>query len=133
MTFWDEKEAKELFEELPFYNAFIEKPCIKLLNNIDMLLELPFYNELIIVKSSKTFKRYARSFSIEIIDSKDPSVQFTIRKPSIKDLFENLLNEIKGFKYQLTLKVLLSKYKENKDREFPPVYFNSTTNTILIH
>ena len=52
-------------------------------------------------------------------------------RPSIKDLFEDLLNEVKGFKYQITLKVLLSKYKENAEREFAPVYFNSTTKTVI--
>ena len=26
---WNEKEAKELFQTLPFYNALIEKPKIK--------------------------------------------------------------------------------------------------------
>ena len=30
MSFWNQKEAKELFQELPFYNALIEKPKIKL-------------------------------------------------------------------------------------------------------
>ena len=29
MSFGDEKEAKGFFLELPFYNTFIEKPCIK--------------------------------------------------------------------------------------------------------
>ena len=52
-------------------------------------------------------------------------------RPSIKDLFEDLLNEVKGFKYQITLKVLLSKYKENAEREFAPVYFNSTTKIVI--
>ena len=61
MSVWDEKEAKRLLKELPFYNALIEKPYIKRLNNIQMLLELPFSNELNIVKASKAFKRYARS------------------------------------------------------------------------
>ena len=42
------------------------------------------------------------------------------------------MNEIKGFKYEIALKVLLSKYKENKDIEFAPVYFNSTTKTVII-
>ena len=36
----------------------------------------------------------------EIIDSKDLSVQSTICKPSIEDLFKDLLNEIKGFKHK---------------------------------
>ena len=57
---------------------------------------------------------------------KVPSVQLTISKPSIKDL----LDEVKGFKYQITMKFLLNKYKENADRKFAPVYFNSTTKIV---
>ena len=56
----------------------------------------------------------------------------TIARPRIKELFKDLLAEIKGFKYQITLKVLLSKYKENAEREFAPVYFNSTTKTVMV-
>ena len=40
---WD---AKKLFQILPFYNTFIEKPEIKKLSNINLLQELPFYYEL---------------------------------------------------------------------------------------
>ena len=32
---------------------------------------------------------------------------------------------MKGFKYQITVKFLLRKYKENRGIEFAPVYFNS--------
>ena len=63
----------------------------------------------VIKKISKAFKRYARSYRIEIIDSKDPSVQLTVSKSSIKDLFKDFLDEIKGVKYQITVKVLLKK------------------------
>ena len=114
MIFWDEKEAKRLFKKLAFYMHSIEQPYIKHLNNIDMLRELPFYFELSIVKTSKALKGlkgYARSYSIEIIDSKDSSVQLKITKPSTKDVF------IKGFKYKITLVVLLSNCKENRDIE----------------
>ena len=31
MNFWDEKEAKRLFKELPFYNALIEKVSFKVI------------------------------------------------------------------------------------------------------
>ena len=55
----------------------------------------------------------------------------TISKPSIKDLFKDLLAEIKGFKYEITLKVLLSKYRENTEKEYALVYFNSTTKTVF--
>ena len=58
-------------------------------------------------------------------------------KSSIKDLFKDLLDEIKGFQYQITVKVLLRKDKKKKkkkkkkgDIEFAPVYFNFTTKTV---
>ena len=68
MSFCVEKEIKIFFKELLFYNASIEKPSIKRLNNIDMLRKLPFYYELSIVKTSK------------IKDSKDSSVQLRVSK-----------------------------------------------------
>ena len=52
---------------------------------------------------------------------------------SIKDLFSVLLNETKGFKYQITVRVLLKKYKLNGEIEFAPVYFNSVTKTVINH
>ena len=38
---------------------------------------------------------------------------------------------MKGFKYQITVKVFLWKYKENGDIDFTPVYFNSATETVI--
>ena len=99
--------------------------------NIDLLHELPFYDELSIEKISKAFKRYARNYKIEIIDSKDPLAQLDASKSIIKNLFKDLLREIKGFKYQVTVKVLLGKHKENGDTEFAPVYFNCTTKAVI--
>ena len=81
MSFGHEKETKRSFKELPFYNALIKKPYMKRLNNIDLLCELLFYDELNIVKTSKAFKGYAKSYSIEIIDSKDLTVHLTNSKP----------------------------------------------------
>ena len=68
------------------------------------------------------------SYKVEMIKRKDPVVQLEANKLSIKDLFSDLLNETKGFKYQITVKVLLKKYKLNEEIEFAPVYFNSETN-----
>ena len=73
------------------------------------------------------------SCKIEIIERKYPIVQLETSKSSIKDLFSNLLNETKGFKYQITVKVLLKKYKLNGEIEFAPVYFNSVTKTVINH
>ena len=39
---------------------------------------------------------------------------------------------MKGFKYQITVEVLLCKYKGNNEgKEFAPVYFNSPTKTVI--
>ena len=54
-------------------------------------------------------------------------------KSSIKDFFNDLLNETKGFKYQITVKVFLRKYKFHGEIEFAPVYFNSVTKTVINH
>ena len=108
-----------------------KKTRIQHLKNINLPHEFPFYDELSIKQISKAFKRSARSYKMKIIDSKDPLVQLEANKSSIKDFFEDLLHEIKGFKYQVTVKVLLRKHKGNGDIEFVPVYFNSTTKTVI--
>ena len=46
------------------------------------------------------------SYAVEIIERKDPIVQLEASKSSIKNLYSDLLNETKGFKYQITVKVL---------------------------
>ena len=62
---------------------------------------------------------------------KDPIKQLEASKSSIKDLLNDLLNERKGFKYQITLKAVLRKYKPNREIELRPVYFNSRTKTVI--
>ena len=71
------------------------------------------------------------SCKVEIVDKKYLIVQLEASRSSIKDLFNDLLNETKGFKYQITVKVLLKKYKPNEEIEFTPVYFNSSTKTVI--
>ena len=128
--FWNEKEAIELFPILSFY-VLIEKPKMKHLSNIELLNELPFYDELNLVEISEAFQRYPRRYKIEIIDSSDPLSQLEASKSIIENLFKDLLNEIKGFIYQITVTVLLCKLKINGDIEYAPVYFHSETKTII--
>ena len=74
------------------------------------------------------------SYKVEIIQKKkDLIVQLNASKLSSKNLFNDLLNETKGFKYQITVKVLLKKYKLDGDIEFRLVYFNSVTKTVTNH
>ena len=73
------------------------------------------------------------SFKVEITERKDPIVQLEASKSSIQDLFSDLLNEAKGFKYQITVKVLLKKCKLSGEIEFAPVCCNSATKTVINH
>ena len=70
-------------------------------------------------------------YKTELAEKKDLVIQLEASKSSIRDFFNNLLNEKKGFKYQITVKILLKKYKLNREIEFSPVYFNSATKTIV--
>ena len=54
-------DAVNYFKELPFYNKSIKKPKIKLLKNIDRLAQLPFYEQLSVVKTDEAFRGYAMS------------------------------------------------------------------------
>ena len=71
------------------------------------------------------------TYKVEIVERKDPIIQLEASKLSIKYLFNDLLNKTKCFKYQITAKVLLKKYKHNGEIEFSPVYFNSVTKTVI--
>ena len=97
-----------------------------------MLSELPFYEELSLLKTDHAFREYEMSYNVKLVEKKDPIKQSESIKSSIKDLFSGLLNETKGFKYRITLKVSLQRYK-NIEIEFAPIYFNSTTKIVINH
>ena len=124
-------DVVEYFKELPFYNKHIEKPKIKCLKNIDLLSELPFYEELNVIKTNHAFRGYAMSYKVEIIEKKDPIKQLEASKSSIKDLFSDLLNETKGFKYEITLKVMLKNTSQMEKLNLDQFILNSTTKTVI--
>ena len=121
------------FKELPFYNKPIEKPKIERLKNIDFLSKLLLDEELNVIKTDHAFRGYAMSYKVELVENKYLIKQLETSKSSIKNLFNYLLNETKGFKYQITRKVTLKKYKARGEIKFFPVYFNSTTKTAINH
>ena len=61
------------------------------------------------------------SYKVELVEKKDPIEQLEASKSSIKDLFNGLLNETKGFRYQITLKVMLKKYKSTEVELVPVI------------
>ena len=97
----------DYFKELPFYKKHIEKPKVKRSKNVDLLSELPFYEELNVIQTNHASRGYAMSYKVELVGKKNLIKQLEASKSSIKDLFNDLLNETKGFKYQITLTVML--------------------------
>ena len=67
-------DVVDYFKELLFYNKYVQKPRIKRLKNIDLLSELPFYEELNVIKTNHAFKGYAISYKVELVEKK---TQFT--------------------------------------------------------
>ena len=68
-------DVVDFFKELPFYNKDIEKPKIKRLKNTDLLSELPFYEELNVIKTNHAFRGYGISYKVEITEKEDPIKQ----------------------------------------------------------
>ena len=64
-------DVVDYFKELPFYKKHIKKPNIKRLKNINLLSELPFYEELNVTKANHAFKRYTMRYKVELVEKKD--------------------------------------------------------------
>ena len=60
-------DVVDYFKELPFHKICIEKPKIKHLKNIDLLSELPFYEELNVIKTNHAFRGYPISYKVELV------------------------------------------------------------------
>ena len=55
----------DYFKELPFYNKPIKKPKVNHLKNIDHWAELPFQEQLSVIKTNQAFRGYAIFFSMQ--------------------------------------------------------------------
>ena len=82
-------------------------------------------------KNKTAFSGYAQSYKIKIIDKRDVVIQLKASEIVIKELFKDLLIELKSFRYQITLAVLLSKVKNSGEVECSPIYFDFLTKTVI--
>ena len=123
--------TKKLLQEQPFYKQSIKKPRIKKLKNYELLRELPFYDDINISRKERAFRGYAETYKVEIVTNKNLSDSLPVSKNSIKNLFDELLREKRGFKYIVGVKITLK--KRINDNEFEPktLYFNSLVNTVI--
>ena len=89
-------DVVDYFKQLSFHNKHIKKLKLKRLKNIDLLFELLFYEDLNVLKTNHAVRGYAMSYKIELVEKKKTIEQLEASKSSIKDLFNDLLNEAKG-------------------------------------
>ena len=89
--------TKKLLQEQPFYKQSIKKPRIKKLKNYELLRELPFYDDINISRKERAFRGYAETYKVEIINNRNLSDSLSVSKNSIKNLFDELLREKRGF------------------------------------
>ena len=126
-------DNKFFLKILPFYNVlidFVKSDAVRKFNNVKFMSKLPFYKDLSVKEISDAFKRYAKSYRVEIVDKKDPMIQLYSSKGRITMLFGKLLSEMKGFKYQITLFVTLF-VKLDGTVEYAAVYLNSFVKTVI--
>ena len=71
---------KKLLSEQPFYKQPIKKPRIKKLTNQELLRELPFYDNINVSKNEGTFRRYAETYKVEIINNRNLSDLLSVIK-----------------------------------------------------
>ena len=62
--------AVDYFKEFFFYNKPIGNSKVKRLKSIDRLAELPFYDQLSVIKTNHVFRGSAMSYKLEIIEKK---------------------------------------------------------------
>ena len=78
---------------------------------------LPFYDDVRILRKRRAFKNYADTYEVETIDNKSLSGLLFLSKSSIKNIFNDLLREKRGFKYILGTKIILKKrIRDNETR-----------------
>ena len=70
MTALSEINGVSYFKELTFYNKPIKNPEIKRSTDINLLAELSFYEQQKIKKTKQSFKVYAISYKVEIVEKK---------------------------------------------------------------
>ena len=75
MSFGMKNKQKNYFKYFHFIMFSLKNQKSSIYQNIKLLHELPFYDEISVVKKSKAFKGYPRSYKVEMIDTKDLSAE----------------------------------------------------------
>ena len=120
----------QLLRELPF---FLKRPKrSKILTKHQILRNiLPLYDSIGISKRERAFRGYAKIYNVEVTDRKSLSDSLFLAKSSIIDLFSDLLEEKRGFKYVLSATITLKRWNNAINRfDIETIYLNSEVVTV---
>lgn len=56
-------------------------------------------------ENSKAFKIYAQNYIVEVLDSRDSTIQFYITKTYVENKFKDLIFQMNNFKFEVMIKV----------------------------
>ena len=101
------------------------------MKNYELSRELPFYNDINILRKEGAFRGYAKTYKVEVIDNKSLSDLLSASKNTIKNLFDELLREKRGFKDVLSTKIILKKRITDNEYKYSTVYFNSFVKMVI--
>ena len=92
---------------------------------------LPLYDSVGISKRERAFKNYAETYEVEVVDRISLSDSLFLAKSSIIDLFSDLLEEKRGFKYVLLATITLKRWNNAINRyDIETIYINSEAVTV---
>ena len=93
--------------------------------------ELPFYDDINISNNERTFRGYAKTYRVEVINDRNLSDLLSVIKNSVKNLFDELLREKRSFKYIISVKITLKKRINDNEFNLKTLYFNSLIKTVI--
>ena len=110
------------------YYYFLQKKPKKLTKHQILKNTLPFYDAVGISRREKAYKRYIETYNVEAVDRISLSDSLFLAKSSTVDLFKDLLQEKRGFKYNLMTTITL---KLQNTYDIKTVYFDSGPITVI--
>ena len=78
-----------------------------------------------------TFRGYAETYKVEIINNRNLSDLLSVIKNSIKNWFDELLRKKRGFKYSISAKITLKKQISDNEFNLKTLYFNSVIKRVI--
>ena len=84
-----------------------------------------------ITKQTHAFRGYASSDSVEILNSFNPELQLKDNESAIKNKLKNMLTELKRFKFEAKLVLVLKKIESEEKTKYDTFYSHSKSGATI--